>query len=140
MSNATLQSILPIAGITWALSYQAVPASIPKRSALTGGNALGLDLSAGPLAIILLNVFWQDAADDARIEAAAKDLFDQARQAAERVGLANDWIYLNYAAPWQDPIASYGAANQQRLQEISHHYDPHGVFQKNVPGGFKLFP
>jgi hypothetical protein len=47
--------------------------------------------------------------------------------------------YLNYAAPFQDPIGSYGEANQTKLREASHKYDPDKLFQKGVPGGWKLF-
>ena len=46
--------------------------------------------------------------------------------------------YLNYAAPFQDPFASYGEKNLQLLREVSKKYDPDQVFQKLVPGGFKL--
>lgn len=46
--------------------------------------------------------------------------------------------YLNYAAPFQDPLASYGVKNLQRLREVSKKYDPDQVFQRLVPGGFKL--
>ena len=138
-SNSSLQTILPCAELTWALTYQAVPVSIPIRSASRGGNALGLDANHGPMVIVLLSVFWRDPADDDRIERAVRTLFDQTDRAASDMGLAKDWIYLNYAAPWQDPIRGYGSVNRKRLQEISRRYDPRGLFQNNVPGGFKLF-
>lgn len=50
------------------------------------------------------------------------------------------WLYLNYAAQDQDPIASYGADSVERLKAASRKFDPQGLFQRNVPGGFKLFP
>lgn len=46
--------------------------------------------------------------------------------------------YLNYAAPFQNPLASYGAHNLQFLKEVSKKYDPDQIFQRLVPGGFKL--
>jgi FAD/FMN-containing dehydrogenase len=157
INNATLHGLLPCAELSWVLTYQAVPAIATRRSSSSsspsssttatgdgsGGvhapNALGLDAADGPLVLVLLSAFWHDAADDARVDAAARRLVARVRRAAARRGLARAWIYLNYAAPWQDPIAGYGAANRRRLQDISRRYDPHGVFQKNVPGGFKLF-
>lgn len=47
--------------------------------------------------------------------------------------------YLNYAGPHQSPLASYGADNLNFLRQISKKYDPTGVFQSKVPGGFKLW-
>lgn len=53
-------------------------------------------------------------------------------------GKSNEYEYLNYAAPGQDPVASYGAANQAGLRSVSRKYDPDQIFQKGVPGAFKL--
>jgi hypothetical protein len=47
---------------------------------------------------------------------------------------------MNYAAPWQDPIAGYGNEVRRRMQLASAKYDPMGVFQEQVPGGFKVYP
>lgn len=55
------------------------------------------------------------------------------------MGLQRKWIYLNYAERDQDPIGSYGSENVGKLQAASKKYDPTGLFQTNVPGGFKLF-
>ena len=45
---------------------------------------------------------------------------------------------MNYAAPFQDPIGSYGKENKSRLQASSKKYDHEGLFQKGVPGGWNL--
>lgn len=49
-----------------------------------------------------------------------------------------EWEYLNYADASQDPLASYGAENVRFLKEVAVKYDPQEVFQKLVPGGFKI--
>ena len=36
------------------------------------------------------------------------------------------------------PIAGYGEENVEILQKVSRKYDPEGVFQRLVSGGFKL--
>ncbi|KAI5927332.1 hypothetical protein F4810DRAFT_650325 [Camillea tinctor] len=51
-----------------------------------------------------------------------------------------DFTYMNYSYNFQDPIGSYGAENKKELQRISQKFDPQGIFQKGVPGGWKLFP
>ena len=68
-----------------------------------------------------------------------QQFFHQADQAAAKVQEGKgSWVYLNYAAEWQDPIGSYGAANVGRLMSVSRRYDPTGVFQELVKGGFKI--
>ena len=46
--------------------------------------------------------------------------------------------YLNYADASQDVVARYGTENVRRMQAVSRAYDPDGVFQIRVPGGFKI--
>ena len=58
---------------------------------------------------------------------------------AEAKGLLLKFQYLNYAAPFQAPLEAYGEDNLRFLRAVSEKYDPKGVFQKRVPGGFKLW-
>ena len=103
------------------------------------GNSLGLNPSGGPLVLTLLSITWNDAKDDALIDRVAKDLISRIEVLAKAAGLFNEYKYLNYAANFQNPIASYGPASLENLREVSRKYDPTGVFQDRVPGGFKLF-
>lgn len=89
--------------------------------------------------LCLVSATWDNAADDDLIATTAKDLNNQIIAAAKAAGLWNKWIYLNYADASQDPISGYGPANAAKLRAVSKKYDPGQVFQKNVPGGFKLF-
>ena len=57
--------------------------------------------------------------------------------AAER-DLKRDLVYLNYAGRNQDPLGSYGADELAQLRRVAAKYDSRGVFQRRVPGGFKL--
>ena len=45
---------------------------------------------------------------------------------------------MNYAWRGQMVIDGYGEDNKRFLKEVSEKYDPDGVFQKAVVGGFKL--
>ncbi|KAI9929330.1 hypothetical protein MW887_000798 [Aspergillus wentii] len=49
-----------------------------------------------------------------------------------------DMIYLNYADATQDPLGSYGADRVEFMRKVAAKYDPAGVFQSRVPGGFKV--
>jgi hypothetical protein len=139
IANSTVQSLIDVPNLAYSLSFQPMPTAITSKAKSRGGNSLGLDASDGNLFNLLLTVSWDTSADDARIEAHSKDLFKKAEAAAKKLRLYNQYLYLNYAASWQDPLSGYGAANKARLQAVSKKYDPRGIFQKQVPGGFKLF-
>lgn len=137
--NASLQAIIKTPGLVYSLTYQALPASITEKSAKAGGNALGLEPKNGPQVVALLTTSWSNAADDEKVNTAVKGLFSQVESRAQALNLNNRWIYLNYAAKWQDVIGSYGSENVAKLQSTSKKYDPDGLFQYGEPGGYKLF-
>ncbi|TGO13537.1 hypothetical protein BTUL_0068g00460 [Botrytis tulipae] len=137
--NAALPSIQSLSNITWSLSFEPAPANIPAKSASTGGNILGVTPADGPLIVALLTATWGNIADDTVVDNTAKTMFETIDVYAKASGFYNDWQYLNYAANWQDPIDGLGAVNKAKLQAASRKYDPLGVFQKGVTGGFKLF-
>ena len=139
MWNATAQSIANVTGLIFPLTWQPLPPVITEKSAFLGGNSLGLDPSDGALVLCLTAAAWSLASDDARVTASIKELFDRIDKASMAAGLFHRFKYLNYAAPWQDPISGYGPENKARLQAVSKKYDRIGLFQIAVPGGFKLF-
>lgn len=112
--------------------------SASAQGAANGGNVLGISPSDGNLFIVNLGVQWVEEADDVRLNAAAEDFLSQATQLADAKGLLNDFVYLNYALPTQNPLGSYGATNVQLLRDVSAKYDPDQIFQRLVPGGFKI--
>ncbi|KAL9122301.1 MAG: hypothetical protein Q9187_001149 [Circinaria calcarea] len=139
MWNAATQSIANVTGLVYPLTWQPLLPAITEKTALLGGNSLGLDPSDGALVLCLVSAVWSLASDDARVTASIKELFDQIDKASMAAGLFHRFKYLNYAVPWQDPISGYGPENKARLQAVSKKYDPIGLFQIAVPGGFKLF-
>jgi hypothetical protein len=104
-----------------------------------GGNALGLDPVGGPYFILNLANMWSKAEDEPRMVKFSADLINASKAEAKRIGADNDYIYMNYASQYQDPIGSYGAKNVQRLRSVAKKYDPAAVFQTLVPGYFKLY-
>jgi hypothetical protein len=54
----------------------------------------------------------------------------KAEDTAKKNGTCIPFKYSNYSAPDQDPLASYGAENFQKLQEIALQYGPDSVFQR----------
>lgn len=128
-----------IEGLTKSFTLQAYPKSLLEKTASRGGNSLGIDPLDGPLMSILLLSFWQNKEDDDKIHSIFKGVIEAVDQDAVTRGTAVPYKYMNYAAPFQDPIETYGKENKAKLQATSMKYDPEGLFQKGVSGGWKLF-
>lgn len=101
------------------------------------GNSVGLEASDGPL-VCLLSITWNSSEDDALVNSVATSLSGRIVTATKAAGLFNKYQYLNYAANFQQPIFSYGNASNVELRRVSEQYDPNGLFQTVVSGGFKL--
>ena len=133
-----LPAVEDAAGLLPVLSFQAITVPAMQQMQKNGGNALGLNPDDGPIFITNLAIMWTDVADSSRIMSFSNSLYEHLVEEAAKKDLNSDYIYMNYASPYQDVIGSYGAANKQKLKEIATEYDPTGVFQKLQPGYFKL--
>lgn len=131
-------AIADAAGVLPVLSFQAITVPAMRKMQQNGGNPRGLNPDDGPICISNLAIMWTNVADNRRIMAFSNSLMERLTAEADERGLYSDFIYMNYASPYQDAIASYGADNKQRLQDIAANYDPTGVFQTLQPGYFKL--
>lgn len=134
-----IEPLQPIDGIVLCLTLQAYPRFLLRKTAELGGNVLGLDAAEEPLVTVLLLTYWKHAKDDEQILDVLRRALKTIEKDAEARGQRVPYTYLNYASKFQDPFASYGEANKRLLQEVSRKYDSDGLFQRNVPGGFKLF-
>ncbi|KAK8051842.1 hypothetical protein PG993_003227 [Apiospora rasikravindrae] len=134
-----LEKVKSIDGMVFSFTMQPYPVSLLKRTAPAGGNVLGLDPADGPLVSILILLYWNKQSDDEVVLSTARGVIEAIDKDATAKGTLVPYKYLNYAFDFQDPIGSYGPENRKKLQEASRKYDPDGLFQKGVPGGFKLF-
>lgn len=129
-----------VENLSWAFTFQPVPTIITSVAQSRGGNSLGLDPERdGNVMNVLVSVSWDAEAEDVLIEEQVKAVLARAKSEAVAMGVFNRCEYLNYAAGWQDPIAGYGEDVKKGLQGVSREYDPRSVFQRLVPGGFKVF-
>ncbi|PQE14056.1 oxidoreductase FAD-binding protein [Rutstroemia sp. NJR-2017a BBW] len=124
--------------VSWSLTAEPFPTVLTQWGDRKGGNALGLHADDGPLILWLVTVFWHDPTNDDIIAKAVADFFSKIDSLAQELGLYNSYSYLNYADKTEPVIEGYGAENVAFLRAVSKKYDPQGVFQKLVPGGFKL--
>ncbi|KAJ4351001.1 hypothetical protein N0V95_004235 [Ascochyta clinopodiicola] len=119
--------------------YQPLPPAYWRHSAARGGNILGLERFNGQtLCLYQPYLSWQGAHQDDLFQQAGAELVDRIRAYAVSIGADNPYLYLDYADKTQNPLASYGAESVGKMKAAAKKYDPLGVFQKLVPGGFKI--
>ena len=87
----------------------------------------------------VITAVYANAADDAIVQKNLQAIVSKHENILHSKGLYIPYKYLNYADKSQDPFGSYGPQMKARLQAVSKKYDPNGLFQTSVPGGFKLF-
>ncbi|KAJ0417202.1 hypothetical protein BJY00DRAFT_316157 [Aspergillus carlsbadensis] len=125
-----------MADLTFVLTFMDIPAQLPNSR-----NSFGLSPDSHPdreLFLALFSLHWLDTAYSDIITAEARTLIRDIESLVADAGLAHPFLYANWAAWWQDPIRGYGKESVRHLQRMSMKYDPDRVFQKKVPGGFKL--
>ncbi|KAF2650541.1 putative oxidoreductase [Lophiostoma macrostomum CBS 122681] len=125
--------VASIADISWGISFDPVPPSFYARHAEE--NALGLTSRDGAaLLVTLLDVRWSKETDDAFITSTTKTFIEKIELEAKKRGKYDPFVYLNYAGPDQDAIASYGAHSVERLERVRQRVDPAGLFTRQVAG------
>lgn len=136
--NNTVPQVSSAPGLTYTLSFQAIPVSMLEAGALAGGNIMGVDASEGPLAVLTVTTQYTSSSSDTDIETTTQQLSASIQALASKTGDLNGWIYLNYADESQGVVKSYGRRSVERMRAVSARVDPLGLFQKAQPGGFKL--
>lgn len=81
---------------------------------------------------------WSETGDDELFIDLGLMLTDGIAKFAAEHDTAVDYLYLNYADEDQDPLSGYGADRVVFMKEVAGRYDPLGVFQTLLPGGFKI--
>ena len=138
IANRTMQPYFDLDGFALSIAYQPLPTIMSRRKGAV--DSLGPVQEGGNMFFIhwALSVDGSEAHMDTALREATKDTFAQANQRAEDLGFKRYYLALTYADVWQDPIGSYGAESMKDMIGVSREYDPSGVFQRQVPGGFKL--
>ncbi len=135
---ATLESLKSAEGLIFSLGYFPLPRALLANSKAAGGNAKDMNPTDGPLFIVFVNPTWNSADDDERVHQGVENLLFKFRQLASQKDLLHRYIFTNYAYQKEDIFAGYGEESVRRLKKVAQKYDPNGVFQELVPGGFKL--
>lgn len=121
-----------IAGLQLVLLIQPHPVT-------NGTNSLGLEPGRKDEVLAVITSAYTSKEDDEVVQKGMEAISAAHEASLKKRGLYIPFQYLNYADIYQDPIGSYGKEMRETLQGVSKKYDPNGVFQKQVPGGFKVF-
>lgn len=105
-------------------------------------NSLGFAANSTPekdLVFVEIVFYFGDEQATEGLNNALKMFIQKFDELAEEEGVRNKYLYLNFAAWFQDPLASYGQEQMKKLKTVARKYDPEGLFQKHLVGGFKVF-
>ena len=133
-----LKPLRSLKGFIFSLGYFPLTKALLINSKRAGDNAKSIDPADGPLFVILINPTWDLPENDEQVYGAVEDLIQKFKKTASEKGLLHRYIFTNYGYHKEDVLAGYGEESAKKLREVSKKYDPDGVFQKAVPGGFKL--
>jgi hypothetical protein len=103
-----------------------------------GTNLFGLTPGRTDDVMVDMTAAYNNKADDRRVQSVIAEIVNEQRALLKQTGHLMDFIYLNYADNSQKVLQSWGNENVAKLRDVSKKYDPNGVFQKQVPGGFKI--
>ncbi|KAI1347633.1 putative FAD-binding oxidoreductase [Xylaria sp. FL0043] len=119
-----------------AYAFQPISPNLVNSGEQRGGNALGL--SPVEQTWFTLDALWWSPEDDQLVHHAVQNLIDDIEDTTKSEGRYLQYQFMNDAS-WDQPvIAHYGAASVGRMRQVQAQYDPTLVFQRLVPGGFKL--
>ena len=123
-------------GVLWDLAFEPLPTVFLAPGA--GKNSLGTSPKDGNGMILLITALWPDSKSDDAVHSKGEQILAAVDAEAKKMGMLKRFVYANYADYTQHPINSYGEKSVKFLEKTAKTYDPKGVFQKKVPGGFKL--
>ncbi|KAI1845182.1 hypothetical protein JX266_008729 [Neoarthrinium moseri] len=117
---------------------QPLPTSFGQHSAACGGNMFGLERITDDSVLLIAAVEGSTPGFYDMAFPIFKAAVDELEGFAKSVGGDVEFRYLNYCDGSQNPLGTYGAENIIRMKAAAAKYDPTGVFQTKVPGGFKI--
>lgn len=119
--------------------FQPVPKFFGDIGKEKGGNMLGLDSlnSNAILFVVGAGLTTEEPALAIAHERLGR-MAAQIKQYAASIGADLPFLYLNYADESQNALGSYPKENVQHMLDMAAKYDPDAVFQKRIPGGFKI--
>jgi hypothetical protein len=125
---------------SWRISclHQVFATSYTAQSAVKGSNVLGMERYKVNFIMYQSYLSWSETKDDELFINLGLMLTDGIQNFAASKGTAVDYLYLNYADKDQSPLAGYGTESVRFMKDVAKKYDPLGIYQTLLPGGFKI--
>lgn len=120
------------------ITFQAMPTLLFEHSVAKGGNVIGMDRETDNAILFQMQHMVRTADQEAEARTQMVAMHDTLKAYYEEEGVHVEWEYLGYADGSQSPLSTYGADNIQLIRDVAAKYDPEGVFQTRIPGGFKI--
>ncbi|GKT47437.1 bifunctional solanapyrone synthase [Colletotrichum spaethianum] len=138
MADKAFTSLIELDGFMVSMAYQPVPSVMSERNGAV--DSLGPIQTQGNLIYIHMSVAVDESERDSDniIEKVVQSLVADAEAKAKKMGLYRSYLQATYAESWQNPIERRSKGTLKELLATSKKYDPRQVFQRQVPGGFKL--
>ncbi|KAI2466604.1 FAD-binding domain-containing protein [Annulohypoxylon bovei var. microspora] len=134
-----LKKAMPDNNFSVNMVFQPLLASWTQHSVDRGSNVLGLERLTDDCVVAIVAVEVATSELSERVsEPVTRTMFSEVKSYAMSLDKDVGFLYLNYCNGLQDPLGSYGEDNVKRMKEASAKYDPTGVFQERVPGGYKI--
>ncbi|KAK5633223.1 hypothetical protein RRF57_008937 [Xylaria bambusicola] len=103
-------------------------------------NSYREDFSMNTAAMIMIvfRLEWKNGDDDDTILNEFRQVLEHIEHNARYRDVAVGFKNMSYSAHFQNPIASYSDAYKKTLRRMKKLYDPNNIFQRGVPGPWKL--
>ncbi|KAK5131636.1 hypothetical protein LTR08_000763 [Meristemomyces frigidus] len=112
------------------------PLTVPHLQAQS--NIFELSPEDGPLLLVSIELWWSNASRDGYFEQQVVKLYAELTASLTRDGRLHAFVYPNYAAKWQNPLAVLSYKTKEKLAEVKRLYDPEDVWRWLVPGIWHL--
>ncbi|KAI1657731.1 FAD-binding domain-containing protein [Daldinia decipiens] len=134
-----LKRQIPDGNFYISMVLQPLPRSFARHSVARGGNMFGIERLQDDCVLLVAAVEVETPEISSQVgfptlKAAIAEIESYARSLNGDIG----FLYLNYCDGSQNPFSTYGEENIKKMKEASAKYDPTGIFQARVPGGFKI--
>ncbi|PQE19482.1 6-Hydroxy-D-Nicotine Oxidase protein [Rutstroemia sp. NJR-2017a WRK4] len=133
-----IKSFIPDGNFITQCLFQPLSKIIGQRSAEAGGNIMGVERQSENGLLFTIVIMVKTEEQETFVYPKAKAWLRGVQEFAATIDGNLDWIFMNYADPSQNPLASYGIENVQKMKDVAAKYDAGEVFQKLCPGGFKI--
>lgn len=136
VNSEGVQKIKSVTSGTVAFGLQPISSALVLEGQKRGGNALGLAPVNQTWYVVNSGAFHEK--DDETVRQGTHGILNPLVDMSKDTGTDLPYLFMNDAGWDQNVMESYGTENVAKLQVVRAKYDPGRVFQRLVPGGFKL--